>query len=161
MKKGFTLMELMVVVLIIGILASIGVPYYYKTMETSKATDAVSIASLIANANKMYQIDNNSYLSGQITDSCNTQSCSSAWGVCRLVACNYVAKHPWSNSDYDFFACNGSTGGGYCSGGADPAVASARRKSIGCRYPYCNWGYIITASGSCQPVNGAPPCPRI
>ncbi|MEM4368678.1 MAG: prepilin-type N-terminal cleavage/methylation domain-containing protein, partial [Candidatus Anstonellales archaeon] len=72
MRKGFTLMELLIVIMIVGILATIAMPLYKKTVESSKATNALSIANMIANANRMYQLDNNAYVSGVIDNSCNS-----------------------------------------------------------------------------------------
>ena len=39
-KKGFTLIEILIVVIIMGVLASIGIPQFAKALEKSKAADA-------------------------------------------------------------------------------------------------------------------------
>lgn len=42
-KTGFTLVELLVVVLIIGILSAIGVPQYRRSIERSRASEALTM----------------------------------------------------------------------------------------------------------------------
>ena len=48
-KKAFTLTELLVVVLIIGILSSIVLPKFTKTLETRKVTEAEDIMAAVRN----------------------------------------------------------------------------------------------------------------
>lgn len=45
--KGFTLLEMLVVVLIIGILASVAMPQYQRAVERSRAVEAITISRAI------------------------------------------------------------------------------------------------------------------
>ena len=44
-RKGFTLVELAVVIVIIGVLAAFGVPQFLKSVERSKAAEAFNYLS--------------------------------------------------------------------------------------------------------------------
>ena len=67
MKKGFTLVELMVVVLIVGILASVSVPMYRGSIDAAKWSEAKASCGTIYTAVKSYVAENEA--NGTVTPS--------------------------------------------------------------------------------------------
>lgn len=166
-RKGFTLIELVVVTVILGIMASMAIPFYLKSVESSKASDAVAIGHMLANSYRMFKVDNPGVgLSGMIKSApdspdCNTGLCSTIDNTgCRLVRCNYVARQSWSMSAYNFTIKTGSPG--------SPVIVTVTRKngaSPGTNTAaYTGWGYNFSdLSGGvagCAPLGTTPPCPN-
>lgn len=58
-SEGFTLIEIMIVVLIIGILLAIAVPNFMKARETSRAKGCIANMKQIAGAKEQWAMDNN------------------------------------------------------------------------------------------------------
>jgi len=61
-KKGFTMIELLVVLLIIGVLAAVAAPMYLIHTEKARASEAVGVLSLMRQAERENFTKHNVYL---------------------------------------------------------------------------------------------------
>ena len=61
-KSGFTLLEVIIVIIIVGVLASLALPRFFKTVEYSRATEALQNLSAIRQSlQRCYLAKSNNY----------------------------------------------------------------------------------------------------
>ncbi len=113
-KKGFTLIELMIVVAIIGILAAVAIPNMVYTKKKAKLSACISNLKAIGNAIDMYASDNNDHF---IDDSGGTTPAADAATlmtlgytknaiVCPVTAVDYVYDGSWTEDIYTVLCPN-------------------------------------------------------
>ncbi|MDI6606204.1 MAG: hypothetical protein QME65_03565 [Candidatus Omnitrophota bacterium] len=100
-SKGFSLIELIVIVVVIVILAGISVPIYYKSKESILGQEAVANLKLIVAAEKIYRMKNASYISCNCSNSAN---CNNPSG------CNGRLKTNLDTQNWAYAASTGSGG---------------------------------------------------
>lgn len=61
MKKSFTLLELLVVIIIVGVLGTLGITNYMAAKEKALDKEAISNLKLIQSAEKIYQMETDTY----------------------------------------------------------------------------------------------------
>ena len=62
-RKGFTLVELVIVIIIVGILSLVAIPIYRKYVREAKFTEAKALLSSVYNAQRLYYLENGFYYS--------------------------------------------------------------------------------------------------
>jgi len=60
-NSGFTIVELVVVLVIIGILSGLAIPQYIKTVERSRQSEALTNLAAIRGAQMRYYLENANY----------------------------------------------------------------------------------------------------
>ena len=104
MRKGFTLIELIVVIIIVGILASVGMTQYTKVVEKGRAAEARLILGSLRTAEVAENIENGAYqtvanLGVAAPTACAgthyfSYSCAAATGTCTATRCTAGGKNP-------------------------------------------------------------------
>jgi prepilin-type N-terminal cleavage/methylation domain-containing protein len=61
MKKGFTLVELLIVIIIIGILVTMAMPQYQKMVNRARWAEAMQLAGSVKTAETLYYAENNAF----------------------------------------------------------------------------------------------------
>jgi prepilin-type N-terminal cleavage/methylation domain-containing protein len=67
-QGGFTLIELMIVVIVVGVLAAVAIPMYQIVPERSKALEATSALGMVRNAMRAYYNEHGTYAHASFAD---------------------------------------------------------------------------------------------
>jgi prepilin-type N-terminal cleavage/methylation domain-containing protein len=68
MRKGFTLVEVIIVVIIVGILVSFALPPFMVTKERALDSEATSVLGLIRDADRAYRMEQSTFYPAAGTD---------------------------------------------------------------------------------------------
>jgi type IV pilus assembly protein PilA len=80
-SKGFTLIELMIVVVIIGILAALAIPRFMRSTTKAKMSEARQLLKQIYTMQRAYRQENDTYTCNGLTASSTAQNTFSPIGV--------------------------------------------------------------------------------
>lgn len=128
-EDGFTLIELIFAIIIIGILAALAIPRFSHTIEKSRTAEAINILEALRNAQEVYKLENGGYLSGPLPDPLDvTIPPSSNFDAPTVAAVNPIASIQRNAGGYNYTLTIDIDGTVKCTG-VTPANICAR---LGC-----------------------------
>ena len=145
-KKGFTLIEMLVVVLIIGILAAVALPQYFKAVEKSRSTEALSVMGSISAAMERARLVSSDNTYPTTLSSLDIEIADNDGST--------VTDGAWESNNFSFEVKGTSAG----SGANDGRIIATRKGSSG--YTLTRWYYsgkvscVDTESSGATSVTG-------
>src|SRR5881397_4209320 len=78
-RKGFTLIEILIVVIILGILAAIVIPQFTNASKEAKQSALVTMVQSLRSQIALFKLQHNDYLPGSATLGSGTLSSATFW----------------------------------------------------------------------------------
>lgn len=92
-RQGFTLVEIMIVVAIIGLLAAIAVPNFVQARNSARSNTCINNLRLIDSAKEQYAIENNIANGAATTsDNCTPYLKNNTFPVCPATSTAYTTN---------------------------------------------------------------------
>ena len=119
--NGFTLIELMITVVIVGILASIAYPSYLSQVRKSRRADAVQALAQVQQAQERWRANNTTY-SAQLTNTAVLPALPNGLGVSPATAGGYYTLAVSSNTGTGYVATATAVSGKSQAGDTDCTI---------------------------------------
>ncbi len=133
-NKAFTLIELIVVIVVIGILTGLAIPRFIHTVEKSRIAEAINILETLRNAQEVYKLENGVY-TAVLTNLDVTIPASKNFSVPDVATANPIASIERNAGGYRYTLTIDSDGTLRCGGTVNPAGICA---TLGCPGGTCN-----------------------
>lgn len=132
-EDGFTLIELIFAIIIIGILAALAIPRFSDTIEKSRTAEAINILGTLRNAQEVYNLENGVY-TATIGNLDVTIPASRNFQPPETAAANPIAVIQRNASGYNYVLTIDMDGTVRCAGTAPANICT----KLGCPGDVCN-----------------------
>ena len=108
-KRGFTLLELLMVVIIIAILAAIALPQYFRTVERSRSGEALQVLAAVRGSQLRYYAQYLGYATAVANLDIDVPA-STSWNFTSTVSSNLIgaARNGVANANVNMNVISGS-----------------------------------------------------
>jgi type IV pilus assembly protein PilA len=109
-RAGFSLIELMIVVAIVGILAAVAIPSFRTYIQKSKTTEAVTFLGEIRQREESYRAEFGTYCAAPVAPRATPTADSVAWSVAANSEWNQLGAAPDSAVRFTYQVLAGAPG---------------------------------------------------